>query len=553
MRIFCLALLAFLVAGCPEKCVSEALCMCANGNTGTLSCDASGAAGACKCLNTDGGTGGGSQGGGTGGSGGGGAMGGGGGGGGSVDAGPFVTLTEFCANITRVLCEQRIACGQYDDAGFTLCTEREARQVSDLCRRATAGSVQFDGFAAAQCLAPNPVTPGSCIFGACPQLRGRGLSPFGNEGIFSQAPNQCGASTCTTGTACDERCHGPQCLPLRQRGQSCGTSSSEFNRVCVSGTECASLDGGPPLCLDFAPTGGDCSRLSCAPSDSCDSNGPNSTCVAKLLREASCTQPFVCLEGVCRSDGHCGALDAGAACVSGRDCGGYAQNSNVCLRLSLSADGGLLDAGVCGPRPAIGEPCARNWAQSFDACRSSLGEACLDGVCSLQTPASRPAGAECARRPYGYVAAPLFGFGACRAGLTCLAAATPTIATGRCQPMLQSGSLCTDEAQCTPGLGCVSVDGGPQTCQHRGVLGAACQQSTCLSELNCEQASDGGPTCVPLAAPGESCSGYASCVDQAQCTANVCEALAPTGGSCLSGAECVSSNCQLGACVDQCE
>lgn len=528
MRLAALLALSLLLTACPPKCDRNAACDCGNGRMGFQFCNTENEPGACNC-----GPGGGA----------GGGTGGGGGGGGSI------TLQDFCANYPAAACATQIACGRYSDAGLDVCLARESS--AELCRRAAAGSVQFDGVVAARCLMELQSGPLRCAsdFPPC-QLVGFGQGSIRSE-VFTERLNGCGTSTCGAGTICDRRCTGPQCQPLAAVGQSCDTSDG-ITRDCVREAACSTRDGGAYTCLALTPRGGDCSDWSCLPDDYCDTTGATPTCRAKLAREAPCSPGDACFDGVCRSDGRCGTLDAGARCEAASDCGGTYGSDLVCLGLQVSADGGTVDAGVCGPRPGAGQPCSRSWARVWDPCRMQAGEACLDGVCTYLAPFSRPLGAECPLRPWGYTAVPFYGFAVCERGLGCRP--DPTAhppQTGRCQPAQPEGGECRDEFECAGGLGCYQGEDGGTRCARLPGVGESCAFAACQSDLQCQALGDGGARCVALAPLAGGCA-LQSCVPNAQCVNDVCEPLGGTGASCDYGFQCQSGVCQFHQCVSQC-
>ncbi|HEY0881202.1 MAG TPA: hypothetical protein VGD87_06720, partial [Archangium sp.] len=504
----------------------------------------------CDCAVTGGG-------GGNTGGGGGGLTGGGGGstgGGGGTSIQP-VSLGQFCNQYVSAACAHRVACGRYSDAGLDLCEERERLSLGDVCRRADAGYVQFDGVQAAQCLEWLGLPQKSCLgssWSPCGAVLGAGLSTA-VRGIFNRAPDACGAMTCATGTRCNDDCANPQCLGPLPLGASCSGGVDGLTRDCVEETRCDSADGGAEYtCLGALARGAPCGTLACNDADYCDFNASTPVCTARLPREAACTTAFSCVDSVCRSDRRCGALAAGARCVSGADCGNGIESTNVCVGLQV-ADGGLLDAGVCGPRPRLGEACGLAWAASFNPCSLRQGEQCLDGRCTRLDAYSRPEGAECVLRPWGTVAAPFYGFGVCAPGLACRPSPTAHAPyTGRCQQPLPQGSACRDEHECAPGLGCLSVADGGRQCERFGRLGEACTYGTCLEEFDCKGQGDGGSACVPFSALDAGCGGFGSCVPGATCNEGVCEPLSPAGAACSSEYSCASGVCQLGRCVDQC-
>ncbi len=480
---------------------------------------------------------------------GGGTVGGGNGGGGAIAQ---ATLQEFCTNYPTAACAARIACGKYSDAGMDVCLQNEANVV-ELCRRANAGFVDFNGVVAARCLAElqlGQVISCAGDFPPCGSLLGSLAigSPFD---VFFERPNGCGTMTCAPGTRCDNHCATPRYLPPLDAGDLCDGFDG-ITRDCPPTTVCATEEDGGYRCQGFTPRGGDCSNKSCNEFDFCDLSQPTPICRERLAAEAPCGSNAECFDGVCRTDGHCGALDAGARCVKAIECGAPYNSPSICLGLVLSADGGTIDAGVCGPRPREGQACSRDWARLYDSCRMEVGESCLDGFCTLLRPLTRPLGSECPLRPWGYTAVPFYGFASCQRGLACRPSPTAhPPQTGRCQPAQPVGGACRDEFECEQGLSCFTGEDGGSQCVRLAGPGESCMFTGCMRDLSCTSRIDGGADCTPLLAVDAGCMTQ-TCVPSARCVADVCEPLSAAGAACDYGSTCQSGVCQFHQCVDQC-
>src|SRR5262249_38291390 len=150
--------------------------------------------------------------------------------------------------------------------------------------------------------------------------------------------------------------------------------------------------GGPTaICRPWPDAGAPCNYGECGPRRACVAG----MCADLLPHDAPCTDFGQCAEQVCRpTEMRCGALDAGARCLSPLDCAGYdLDTTRVCVGLTRTDDGGIADAGVCGPRPKHGEACSNDWSL-FTGTACPVGDACLDGQCRALTPFTAPAGSE---------------------------------------------------------------------------------------------------------------------------------------------------------------
>jgi hypothetical protein len=507
----------------------------------------------------DGGTGGGgatSTGGGSGAMGGGAAPGGGssggtgggsgagtGGGGSAGDAGLGPSLTDFCNQYPAAICAVKVACGLYSDAGFDVCMNTEGHNIADWCGRADAGAVQYFPASAQQCLDETKLSPPSCLVG----VFGCGINEYIGASPFSADPNECGGATCAPNAFCNEDCNDPQCLTGRQIGQSCEEGTRPYSKCDTDAGYCLADDGGyggpTAVCRPFPGLGMPCPLGICGPGQQCT----GVACQALLPRDAPCTNSVFCFDEVCRPiDGRCGTLDAGAPCISGDDCSAYPDLSNLCVGLALAPDGGVADAGVCGPRPKHGDSCSADWSR-FINWICPPGDSCLDGKCRTLTPFTAPAGSECVIRPFGDVLAPFFGFAYCQPGLECMPAADAhPPQTGRCGTPLPLGAPCRDLFNCAS-LFCSNPDGGPLTCQPISQLHEPCGE--CVAELTCTLNRDAGTHwCAPRIANGDNCPGFATCAG-GYCDAPDYTCHAYSTGACGYGYQCESGWCSGGQCA----
>ncbi|MFO0593811.1 MAG: hypothetical protein U0228_00835 [Myxococcaceae bacterium] len=476
----------------------------------------------------------------------------GGGGGGTVDSGaPAVDLATFCAIYPAASCAHLSACQRYEaDSGACLADEQAS--LASLCASADAGSFAYDPVAAARCLAELNL-PLACYadFPSCGSLRTFGAAVGPLPFVFTLRPNGCGSATCAPGTLCDSDCTNPQCQPRRTLGQTCrnGRPSS----FCDEATSyCGTDDAGIERCLALAGPGENCGPYGCAAGTVCHYDGTNTLCTPFLDAGAPCTSaPELCGPGrVCRSNGTCGAPTPGDPCTRPTQCGTYPATL-VCLGLTLSADGGLLDGGTCGPRPLLGDACDYAWGTPTDPCRADLGHGCIEGRCTLLTPFSLPAGTECPIRPYGRVELPWLGFASCQRGLTCLPSTTAHAPrTGRCSVPLDAGAPCRDPFWCANGLSCASVGDGGSECLAPPHAGERCQ-GLCRRDAYCANDADGGTHCAPLGGPDAGCSAISDCLAPLNCDNGHCSTTL-AAGPCQYDFQCSPGACQAGQCVAMC-
>lgn len=481
-----------------------------------------------------GGSGGGSAGGGTGGSTGT-------GGGSSITP---ITLTTFCAQYAARACTHEVDCGNYspNDAGAASCLERETDRYRLPC--AQLDGLTFNGVAAAECFKELGEAPGTCKADWAPC----GQTPFALNGTFYQAPAQhdCGAVTCGPGTYCDRNCLNLMCKPLQPLGAAC--ANGEAGRIIECNPDAGWCGTGPDagsMCLDYLAPGDDCTLGVCPPHTFCDYRD-TVTCKLRGANGATCAENSECLINHCLGDGHCGTLDAGAPCRSAKDC-------RVCVGLSLSSDGGVVAAGTCRTTPLqTGAACRRTWANGGIACDYAAANVCLDGMCTLIAPFSRPLGAECVRRPYGVTTDRDFGFSTCEPGLTCQTAAVEPPGTGTCQPALAEGAACRDLWECANGRPCLQGADGGSVCTRKPTLGETCNAGQCTDDARCVGAGDGGRECRPLGRLDEPCGSYFDCTTGNFCDQGLCKPLRAAGATCTQTFECLSGYCSYGQCAATC-
>ena len=404
----------------------------------------------------------------------------------------------------------------------------------------------FNGVAARDCLDELSASPLSCYgaFSVCGTLVGFGNQAFAP--VFLTRSDLCRGVACDAG-ACDQSCTGPTCQPWRSPGQSCEEDVKPLARCNRATGFCGSRDGGATVCLPVLTAGEDCTTGTCGPSLHCDFlNGTR--CAADLADEAPCVYDPFCASGVCRgTDGKCGALDAGATCRNGSDCGRF-DSTQICVGLVVRADGGVTP-GACAPRPTLGQACDYGWARSTDSCRS--GHGCIDGTCRLLTPFSLALGSECPIRPFGRIELPFYGFASCERGLRCLPSTTAHAPrTGRCGPAITAGGACLDEFNCAAGLSCLNQPDGGVACGALPLRGEPCTTS-CRFDSVCVNQGDGGRCGPPVPLDG-GCAGFLTCEAGATCDGTTCVATGAPGATCAYDFECSSGACQARVCVAMC-
>jgi hypothetical protein len=220
-----------------------------------------------------------------------------------------------------------------------------------------------------------------------------------------------------------------------------------------------------------------------------------------------------------------GSLASGSACASSVQC-----KSGACTFAVTPTDGGSTTVGSCGMCTSTvsergsclaggGTACVIGTACDRGTCtKLSFGgeDAACDGVASLCS-GDRFCSSDshtCTAYPSA-VGAPCTG--RCSGSLICMG--TPST----CQEPLPAGAKCTDDEQCTAGLGC---DTASQKCAS--VTWAAGGQS-CGNLLRCLEATCVNGTCPVILSDGEACSSsdktricgeFSNCVD-GTCTSQV--------------------------------
>ncbi len=277
----------------------------------------------------------------------------------------------------------------------------------------------------------------------------------------------------------------------------------------------------------------------------------------------------------CASDGECGA---GLYCNKGADyaCPGQcmvpAAEGEPCPGSTDCADGLSCRDDVCAPDAQAGSDCATGNCDYSVSCPK--GQICREniwcdrelGQCQLARVVDEPCGqvgtepntsqANCAihlwcdnvgtgpgvcHEPSAASGPCNDGFYACQDGLHCVGyvpfGADGTL--GSCQPPGASGSECSGDDDCEPGLACVLTE-----CRAPGAEGADCNgNSGCAAGLVCVD-----QKCASARYPGDACDGtrctYSRCVD------GTCEYHLKVGETCVADLDCSTGHCVDGLCYD---
>ena len=365
-----------------------------------------------------------------------------------------VSLEAYCAQATDLWCRWLDRCAEGCDA-------HAATGERAWCQAATsavaAERLGFDPIRAAQCLDRLSAATMDCandgpLAGCSPFV---GQVPRGGRCYPSHLFDE---DECVAGAVCAGAadyagfCPG-RCTVGGRLGDLCDAIP------CAEGFRCVDA-----ICLPLGELGDECAMEPCRPELRCQPLGGVMRCVAvREVGEVCGPEPSRrCVTGAACVEGRCvDSAPLGAACWDSAQCG----PSDWCDPL----------AGVCAPRPELGEPC---------------GGPCQDGECVAD--ASSPTGRRClqpAEEGQRCDPAP------CRTGLRCR--------EGRCAP--PSTDTCAAPTDCAEGLWC---DGS--TCREPSTEGGPC--GLCVPGLYCRAG-----LCAPVLPSGSPCSSDASCGPGADC------------------------------------
>lgn len=325
-----------------------------------------------------------------------------------------VPLETWCAGRSMDrMCRQQVACRiASPDAG---CADiaANARPFSepDPCSpslRASldAGTIRYDGRAAAQCL-----------LGQRTSCDGSGAARLACDAVFLGQGSL--GTSCTLDT---------QCAPDLWCDFTAGTCPgacqprTSVGAVTTNAAACASdlarpLDGGTFRCLDVPRLGDACEAgLSCAGGLRCEGG----RCVASVEDGAACTDSRACRPG--------------STCVAGR-CTPFAARGERCASqfFPVHPDANSCQLGLACRAGVCGEP-----LREGESCREEPNRCGAGTRCDL-------ASMRCVR--VGGVGAPCDSAGACATELRCL--------EGTCRVLAKLGEACDVMTPCEPTRACV--------------------------------------------------------------------------------------------------
>lgn len=297
-----------------------------------------------------------------------------------------IPMSEYCQRVAQTECEVQQRCGLWSTA-FDCGRVKAAYDCLEPYGPALdAGVLQYDGVAAAACLAA--LREPRCEDGLGASWRRRSSEPscrsvFHGTASEGQACGVCAVGLscwvnssfcgtcvptpdaglvalpgenepcfriegdgdgCVLGMSCEEDASGTyRCVRQPGAGEACGPGPCREGAACVGG-----------VCVTKARAGEACGAVGCERGLFCDANG---TCVVLRQLGEACASTTecawsLCVDGVCR-----GPQTEGEPCSDELTC----ASSLACVD------------GVCVPRAALGEPCGQ---------RGCAGTAlCVDGAC----------------------------------------------------------------------------------------------------------------------------------------------------------------------------
>lgn len=574
------AVVSALVAltGCPSKeCTDGSSCSAGGGNGG------------------NGGNGGGNAGG----------NGGNGGGGDTIDAGPPITIADYCAKSAEAVCDKAIRCNLVATDDKVACIAL----VSDGCeapRQVAAGIATFDGAAAAQCVARYALQ--DCFDNTTPTVCGTavktGGSPPGTSCTSSttcraDAGDYCAFNDFATCQQCASRVGlGAFCafdVDIRcQPGLTCNETGGDGGH-CVApvgpGTACnasnpcqndagfcppAPTDGGARLCQPLGGEGSRCtSSTQCAPPRFCNlSPGDGGTaffcenrrnagdpctsstqctaplycpttgmriCTAPLADGAGCTLASQCMANYCNRDPFDFDDDVDAG---PRRCGFLMTNEECYVNDDCGA--GKHCKGYVYQRPDAGS------VAGVCAQKDPDGGACTNSATLFSDSCANPQ-ASCldslcvVTPPYSRkLGDTCDNTGQCGSASRC-DKADPLTYEGHCVALLDNGIDCEEDNDCKLGSYCDLDNTGKCTPYARRT--EMCDDTNgpyCAPIENCNVNTAGDGTCGPYVTTGAMCNNLNGplCYSSfCQADAGACVAKLPTGTACLSDSNCATGSC----------
>lgn len=375
-----------------------------------------------------------------------------------ADAGPTLTVEEFCTSFRDLLCAWNPVCREPGAVG---CNFNYAIDLTRACARfasrEAAGALSFDPVAGAACLQHSFVTCGIPRPFETPECLGAFVPHVPVGGDCYQATNRPFDNECAAGAVCDTSagsCPGV-CIALRTAGQTCGAGSPcSPDTVCVAGT-----------CETRTTVGQACNTVACAAPLSCMNNvcrlsvGLGETC----SMTSPCTGTLLCQGGVCVDH-----VATGAVCNT-RDY--LCPDGDLCI-----PDGAQTR---CTTTLMSGAPCDIN---------GDTRQCGTDGMCITFTD---PPGDRCVTPPGIGDSCALM---TCAAGLFCF--------ENECRQRSAVGGPCNTHTDCADGIAELFCDAANQ-CQARHPNGDTCTSGDMCLSGNCgpdtnlvDRCFTPAPTCV---------------------------------------------------------
>lgn len=263
------------------------------------------------------------------------------------------SIEDYARELEAAICYREHECHAYERTGDcidALFIDRDP-QFAYLVRAATAGSVEYDPDAAAECL--DAIRGLGCVDGTpTPEVCDRVfIGKVGRNEPCLETPECAGNAVCGYDPGCTDQCCVGACRvfadPL-ELGESCNFAGPP----CEEGTYCRQdpITGSPTVCSEFVEPGGDCSS-----GQRCDEEGE---CRANRCRKiiylpvgevcdgssTRCAEPASCRPG---EDGQRCRLDP----TLGTPCD---PDYERCDRVDTYCD---RASRLCTLRPAPGQPC----------------------------------------------------------------------------------------------------------------------------------------------------------------------------------------------------
>ena len=249
-----------------------------------------------------------------------------------------IPLDQLQVAYKAYYCNLYVRCGLVDD--LITCSKAGQNDFADadLIAAAEAGTVVYDGAAAAECLAGLTASCDRTLQNftpdACDRVFGGTVGDLGTCAINREClSNSCAVTPCST-TCCEGGCQGSS-PPVRPTlGQSCLTNPNCVDSYCDLNTNtCSAYIPAGASC----PFGGSCARgLECS----------NGTCMQLPATGAPCTQLYDC-------------SSIGDYCGASATCTPYGLTGSACTSDVMCAPWYRCDTTTseCALRPVAGDSC----------------------------------------------------------------------------------------------------------------------------------------------------------------------------------------------------